>query len=83
MRNLKYVSGFHRRLAAGIALAEVAVGAFGRAMDAVRAALWEMNPRVAVLPEGERAIGLNPQLLMPDQPPLVLAAVREAILATQ
>ncbi|MFN8593302.1 MAG: DegT/DnrJ/EryC1/StrS family aminotransferase [Thermomicrobiales bacterium] len=51
--------------------------------DAVRAALWEMNPRVAVLPEGERAIGLNPQLLMPDQPPLVLAAVREAILATQ
>lgn len=48
--------------------------------DAVIAALWEMDPRIAVLPEGERAIGLNPQLLATGQPPLVLSALRHAIL---
>ena len=46
--------------------------------DEIVAALWEMNPRIAVLPEGERAIGLNPQLLAPGQPALVLDALRAA-----
>lgn len=46
--------------------------------DEMVAALWDLNPRIAVLPEGERAIGLNPQLLAPDQPALVLDALRAA-----
>lgn len=44
--------------------------------DEIVAALWDMNPRIAVLPEDEYAIGLNPQLLAPGQPALVLDALR-------
>jgi uncharacterized pyridoxal phosphate-dependent enzyme len=47
--------------------------------DRVVAALWGMNPRVAVLPEGERGIGLNPQQLSGAEPQAVLQAIRQAI----
>jgi L-seryl-tRNA(Ser) seleniumtransferase len=47
--------------------------------DDVMARLWEMNPRVAVLPEGDRAIGLNPQLVIGNQPAIVLASLRRAL----
>jgi uncharacterized pyridoxal phosphate-dependent enzyme len=46
--------------------------------DAI-AKLWSMNPRVAVLPEGERGIGLNPQLLRADEPLSVLEAIRQVL----
>ena len=43
------------------------------------ARLWEMNPRVAVLADGDRAIGLNPQLLDDEQPAIVLASLRRVL----
>lgn len=49
--------------------------------DAVIAALWERNPRIAVLPVNDDAIGLNPQTLLPGEDEIVLAALRQ-ILAT-
>jgi L-seryl-tRNA(Ser) seleniumtransferase len=47
--------------------------------DAIIDTLWEMDPRIAVLPEGELAIGLNPQLLDDSHPGIVLDSVRRAI----
>jgi L-seryl-tRNA(Ser) seleniumtransferase len=47
--------------------------------DEVMARLWEMNPRVAVLAEGDRAIGLNPQLLNDEQPAVVLESLHRAV----
>lgn len=47
--------------------------------DAVIAALWEMDPRIAVLPEGEQGIGLNPQQVDPPDAPLVSAALKSAV----
>lgn len=40
--------------------------------DAVIAALWDLTPRIAVLPHGEAAIGLNPQGLETGQERAVL-----------
>ena len=51
----------------------------GSRRDDVVARLWEMDPRIAVLPEGESAIGLNPQLLDAKQAALVGEAVRQAV----
>jgi L-seryl-tRNA(Ser) seleniumtransferase len=51
--------------------------------DEVITRLWEMDPRVAVLPDGERGIGINPQLLADGQPALVLANLRRAIAALE
>jgi len=47
--------------------------------DALIAGLWDQSPRIAVLPEGERAIGLNPQAVTPEQAPIVLAAIERAL----
>lgn len=47
--------------------------------DEVIAALWEMDPRIAVLGDGELAIGLNPQLLSSDEPEIALEGLRRAI----
>ena len=38
-----------------------------------------LEPRIAVLPDGERSIGLNPQLLEPGQEAAVLEGVRNVI----
>jgi L-seryl-tRNA(Ser) seleniumtransferase len=46
--------------------------------DAVFAALWAMTPRVAVLPEGETALALNPQAIEPGQDAIVLASLTAA-----
>lgn len=48
--------------------------------DALVEALWAQDPRIAVLPETDARVALSPQLLAPDEPPRVLAAVR-ALLA--
>lgn len=48
--------------------------------DALIDALWDQNPRIAVLPETEGRLALSPQLLAPEEPARVLAAVR-ALLA--
>ena len=37
--------------------------------------LWEMNPRIAVLPEGETGLGLNPQGVQPGEEKVVLTAI--------
>jgi L-seryl-tRNA(Ser) seleniumtransferase len=47
--------------------------------DALIDALWDQDPRVAVLPEGADGIALNPQLLEPGEADDVLAAVRAAV----
>jgi uncharacterized pyridoxal phosphate-dependent enzyme len=47
--------------------------------DQVIASLWEMNPRIAVLPDGERSIGLNPQQVAPAQAAIVLSSFRRAL----
>lgn len=47
--------------------------------DAVIAELWEMAPRIAVLPGGLRAIALNPQQVTEQQAETVLASVRSVI----
>jgi uncharacterized pyridoxal phosphate-dependent enzyme len=47
--------------------------------DAVIAALWERSPRIAVLPEGDSAIGLNPQAVDVGQSELIASAMREEI----
>jgi L-seryl-tRNA(Ser) seleniumtransferase len=49
--------------------------------DEIIATLWEMSPRIAVLPEGERAVGLNPQGVAPNDAALVLQGLRTAILS--
>lgn len=46
--------------------------------DALIEALWHHTPRIAVLPEGEDGIALNPQLLEPGEAETVLSAVAEA-----
>jgi uncharacterized pyridoxal phosphate-dependent enzyme len=47
--------------------------------DALIDALWEREPRVAVLPEGEDGVALNPHLLEPGEAEIVLAAVRAVV----
>lgn len=51
----------------------------GERRDAVIARLWDMEPRIVVLPDGERAIGLNPQQLEPGQEAIVLESVRQVL----
>jgi L-seryl-tRNA(Ser) seleniumtransferase len=52
----------------------------GSRRDDVVAFLWELDPRIAVLPEGKSAIGLNPQLLDAEEAKLVGEAIRQAVL---
>jgi L-seryl-tRNA(Ser) seleniumtransferase len=47
--------------------------------DGIIAALWDRDPRIAVLPDGEMGIGLNPQGLEPGEEEKVLEALRWAI----
>jgi L-seryl-tRNA(Ser) seleniumtransferase len=47
--------------------------------DAIQEALWEMNPRIAVWPEGEDMIALNPQTLEAGEAEIVLAALRSVL----
>ena len=49
--------------------------------DAILANLWEMDPRVSVLPEGDRSIALNPQGVADDDVDLVVSSVTQALLA--
>jgi uncharacterized pyridoxal phosphate-dependent enzyme len=49
--------------------------------DALVKRLWERDPRIAVSVAGTDAIALNPQTLQPGEAELVLAAIREAVLA--
>ena len=49
--------------------------------DAIIANLWEMDPRVSVLPEGDRSIALNPQGVADDDVDLVVSSVTQALLA--
>lgn len=43
--------------------------------DAIIARLWDLDPRIAVLPEGERSIALNPQAVTPEQAETVLQSL--------
>jgi L-seryl-tRNA(Ser) seleniumtransferase len=47
--------------------------------DALQEALWEMNPRIAVWPEGEDMIALNPQTLEAGEAEIVLEALRSVL----
>lgn len=47
--------------------------------DGVHDALWQMNPRVAVLKEGDDLLALNPQTLQPGEAEIVLHAVRSVL----
>jgi L-seryl-tRNA(Ser) seleniumtransferase len=47
--------------------------------DAVISALWERTPRVAVLPQGEMGIGLNPQGLREGEERVVLEGMLSAL----
>ena len=47
--------------------------------DALVAALWDQDPRIAVGSVGEDAIALNPQTLEPGEDELVLAAIRQVL----
>jgi L-seryl-tRNA(Ser) seleniumtransferase len=47
--------------------------------EAIRAALWERDPRIAVLTEGPDTIELNPQALEDGEAEAVLAALREVL----
>lgn len=47
--------------------------------DQIVTALWDQSPRVAVLPVGDDALALNPQMLEPGQDELVLAALRRVL----
>jgi L-seryl-tRNA(Ser) seleniumtransferase len=51
------------------------------ARDAAIKTLWERDPRIAVLPEGDGALALNPHHLQPGEAELVLTAVREVLSA--
>jgi L-seryl-tRNA(Ser) seleniumtransferase len=51
--------------------------------DAVVAALWDGNPRVAVGTHADDAIALNPQTLEPGEEVLVLEALRNAVGGTK
>lgn len=53
--------------------------ASGHTRDDVIAALWDGDPRVAVSPNGDDAIALNPQTLEPGEDDIVLAALRHAL----
>lgn len=50
--------------------------------DAVIKSLWERNPRVAILPEGDDALGLNPHHLSLGEEEIVLQALREVLSQT-
>lgn len=47
--------------------------------DEVHGALWDMNPRIAVLREGNDALAFNPQCLKPGEDRLVLDALRSLL----
>jgi L-seryl-tRNA(Ser) seleniumtransferase len=47
--------------------------------DALHAALWDRDPRIAVSKLREDQIALNPQTLEPGEPEIVLAAIRELL----
>jgi L-seryl-tRNA(Ser) seleniumtransferase len=47
--------------------------------DALHAALWDRNPRIAVSKLGSDQIALNPQTLEPGEAEIVLAALRELL----
>ncbi|HEV2072073.1 MAG TPA: aminotransferase class V-fold PLP-dependent enzyme [Thermomicrobiales bacterium] len=50
-----------------------------RDRDAVHDALWDMNPRIAVLKEGDDVLALNPQTLEPGEAEIVLDALRSVL----
>jgi L-seryl-tRNA(Ser) seleniumtransferase len=47
--------------------------------DAIQEALWEMDPRIAVWPEGDDMIALNPQTIEPGEGEIVLASLRSVL----
>ena len=47
--------------------------------DGIIAALWERDPRIAVLPDGETGIGLNPHGLEPGEEEKVLAGLLQIV----
>jgi L-seryl-tRNA(Ser) seleniumtransferase len=47
--------------------------------DALHAALWDRDPRIAVSKLGDDQIALNPQTLEPGEGEIVLAAIRELL----
>jgi len=47
--------------------------------DAIIAELWERDPRVSVLPEGERSLALNPQGVTPDDASFVLSSLTQQL----
>ena len=51
--------------------------------DALVAALWNRNPRIAVSPVGEDAVALNPQTLEPGEDEVVLDALRHLLTSTR
>ncbi|MGH2562073.1 MAG: aminotransferase class V-fold PLP-dependent enzyme [Thermomicrobiales bacterium] len=51
----------------------------GARRDALIESLWQHDPRIAVLPEGEDGIAFNPQLLEPGEADVVLAALRAVV----
>ena len=50
--------------------------------DAAIEALWERDPRIASLPEGDDAVAFNPHHLQPGEADLVVEAVRQVLVAT-
>lgn len=49
--------------------------------DAAIAELWDQTPRIAVLPDGERSIGINPQAVTAEQASIVLAGLKKVLSA--
>jgi uncharacterized pyridoxal phosphate-dependent enzyme len=47
--------------------------------DALHAALWDRDPRIAVSKLGDDQVALNPQTLEPGEAEIVLAAIRELL----
>ena len=47
--------------------------------DAIHDALWDMNPRIATLKEGDDVLALNPQTLEPGEAAIVLATLRSVL----
>lgn len=48
--------------------------------DDIRTRLWEMDPRIAVFPEGDDLFTLNPQTIEPGEAEIVLEAVRSVLM---
>lgn len=58
----------------------VTIGAGARLdRDALHAALWDRDPRIAVSKLGDDRIALNPQTLEPGEAEIVLGAIRELL----